>query len=166
VKAVLPFVLLGAVSFASAQVTGASPTTVAPSSTVRLIDAATLKAMTALRSGKKVTITVDNRSVAYAPKLIGKMVYVPVKFFEETGQKVIWDGRDMRATVRSQDGPTKNSIEYDAKRGQRNFQPGPSMRPVYQQGRLWVPLASGLAAFSLVTEWVSTSNRLNVRTVR
>ena len=125
-----------------------------------------MQAMTALNAGKKVTLTVDNRAVPYAPKVMGKLVFVPVRFFQEAGLTVIWDKGDRRATVRDQNGPSKASIEYDASVSQKNRQPGPSMRPMYQKGTLYVPLASGLAAFGLMAEWVPTSSRINVRSTR
>lgn len=129
-------------------------------------NAAVSQALSAVAKGRKVSVTVDNRSVAYAPRRFGSMLYVPVRFFTETGQKVTWDRNDMRATVREDDGRRKASVEYDARIGQRNRQPGPSMRPRYEKGTLYVPLASGLAAFGLYAEWVPSSNRLNVKTDR
>ena len=137
-----------------------------PSSTTRMSDMTIAKAMSAQRMGKTVTITVDNRAVAFSPVVRGSLLFVPVRFFAETGQEVTWDGSDMRATVRDQNGPKKNSVEYDAKRGQANFRPGKTMRPFYEKGRLWVPLASGLASFGLLAEWVPASNRINVKTNR
>ena len=159
-------VTLGLAVAAFAQNPQGEASPAAGSSTVRMSGMAIGKASGALRGGKAVTLTVDNRSVAYAPKLIGKMLYVPVRFFSETGQRVTWDGTDMRATVQEESGTQKNAIDYDAKRGQKNFRAGASMRPVYEKGRLWVPLASGLAAFGMYAEWVPTSSRLNVRTNR
>lgn len=135
-------------------------------STTRMDNETVANAMTAARSGKKVTLTVDNRTVAFSPRLIGNMLYVPVRFFGETGLKVTWDRGDKRATVRDENGPAKNSIEYDASVPQKTLQPGPSMRPVYQKGTLYVPLATGLAAFGLLAEWVPNSNRINVRSGR
>lgn len=136
------------------------------SSTTRMSNMTIAKALGALKTGKAVSITVDNRAVAYTPRMVGSMLFVPVRFFTETGQEVVWDGSDMRATIRDQNGAKKNSVEYDARRGQANFRPGKTMRPFYEKGRLWVPLASGLASFGLLAEWVATSNRINVKTNR
>ncbi len=119
-----------------------------------------------MKAGKKVTLTVDNRTVAFVPKLVGALLYVPVRFFTETGQQVIWDKGDKRATVRDENGTAKNSVDYDASVSQKNRQPGPSLRPMYQKGTLYVPLASGLASFGLLAEWVPESNRINVRSNR
>lgn len=163
-----PLILLAAFGVASIACsqdteTGSSAGT---TSTIRMSNVAIAKLASALKAGKKVMLTVDSRSVAYTPRLIGSMVFVPVRFFNETGQDVAWDGTDMRATLRDPNGKQKNSIEYDAMRGQANFKPGKTMRPFYEKGRLWVPLASGLGAFDLLAEWVPTSSRLNVKTNR
>ena len=152
--------------FATALAVAAIASAQGVSSTTRMSNMSIAKARDVLKTGKAVTITVDNRAVVYAPRLVGSMVYVPVRFFAETGQEVVWDGTDMRATIRDQNGATKNSVEYDARRGRANFRPGKTMRPFYEKGRLWVPLASGLASFGLLAEWVPSSSRINVKTNR
>ena len=69
----------------------------------------------------------------------------------------------MRATVSNTNGKRKNSMSYDAMPGKGN-KPGKSMKPIFEKGRLWVPLASGVGAFELFAEWVPGSNRLNLKT--
>ncbi len=164
-KALLLLAALGSVASATAQ-NDQTGSTAGMSSTTRMSDASISKAMAALKAGKRVTITVDNRTVAFAPKLMGTMVFIPVRFFTETGQKIVWDKSDHRATLTQVNGPRKNSVEFDGSVSQKNRQPAPSMRPMYQKGTLYVPLASGLASFNLLAEWVPTSNRINVRTNR
>lgn len=134
--------------------------------TQKMIGMAMTKAADAIREGKTVTITVDNRSTSYAPKVISGMVYVPIRLFQETGQQVVWDARNMRAILRSQNGPQKQSVVFDTAVRRRTNQPTPSMRPVYEGGRVWVPLAGALAPFGHMVEWVPTSDRLNIRTNR
>lgn len=157
---------LGAVAFAGAQGNSQTGSTAGMSSTTRMSDMAISQAMTALKAGKKVTITVDNRTVGFTPRLMGKMVYIPVRFFQETGQTIVWDKGDKRAQVTDQAGTQKNSVQFDASVSQMNRQPGPSMRPMYTNGTLYVPLESGLASFGLLAQWVPTSNRINVKTAR
>ena len=162
-KALLFVAALGVASMVSAQddQTG-SPA--GSNSTLRMSNMAIMKMASALRAGKSVTITVDSRSTAYAPKLIGSQVYVPVRLFSETGQEVVWNATDMRATVSNVNGKQKNSMQYDAMPANGRNKPGKSMRPVFEKGRLWVPLASGVGAFGIFAEWVPTSNRLNLKT--
>lgn len=165
-KALLILTALGAVALAGAQTDQGTGSPAGMSSTTRMSDMAIGQAMAALKSGKKVTITVDNRTVDFAPKLMGKMVYIPVRFFQETGQTVVWDKGDKRAQVTDNSGTQKNSVQFDATPSQKNRQPGPSMRPMYQKGTLYVPLAAGLGAFGLLAEWTPSANRINVKTRR
>lgn len=162
-KVLLLVAALGAATFSHAQddQTG-SPA--GSTSTLRMSNMAIMKLAAALRAGKKVTLTVDNRSVAYSPKLIGSQVYVPVRLFSETGQEVSWNASDMRATVSNTSGTRKNSMTYDAMPATGRSKPGMSMKPVFEKGRLWVPLASGVGAFELYAEWVPSANRLNLKT--
>ncbi len=163
-KALLLTAAVVATSFASAQTSESSPA--GEGVGVKMSNDAVAKAYAAIQGGKSVSLTVDNRTVPYAARNIRGMLYVPVRFFMETGANVIWDGTDMRATVRQQNGRRKQALEYDAKRGQKNFAGPANMRPVYEKGRLWVPLASALAAYGHLAEWTPTAGRLNVRTNR
>ena len=162
-KAFLLLAAFGVATVASAQ-NDPMGSPAGSTSTLRMSNVAIAKMAAALRAGKKVTLTVDSRSVAYAPKLIGSMVYVPVRLFSETGQEVRWNATDMRATVSNNNGRRKNSMSYDAGPAMGRNKPGMSMRPVFEKGRLWVPLASGVGAFELFAEWVPGSNRLNLKT--
>ena len=164
-RAFLLLSALGIVAAASAQ----SHDDTSPASAnqnEKMIGMAVMKASSALKMGKKVTLTVDNRTVTYAPKLINGMVYVPIRLFQETGQTVVWNAADMRATLRSENGSDKASVDFDAKVVRATNKPSPGMRPVYEGGRVWVPLAAGLAPFGHLIDWVPTSNRLNIRTFR
>lgn len=163
-KAFLLAAFLGAAAVASAQTSDSSPA--GEGAGTKMTKDAVMKASASLKRGKTIGLTVDNRTVPYAAKNINGMLYVPVRFFAETGQRVTWDGSDMRATIHSDNGPRKQTLEYDARRGQANFKEGASMRPVYEKGRLWVPLASALAAYGHLAQWVPSSNRLNIRTSR
>lgn len=162
-KALLLITAFGVASMVSAQ-DDQMGSPAGSTSTLRMSNMAIMKMASALRAGKTVTLTVDNRSVPYTPKLIGSQVYVPVRFFSETGQDVTWDATDMRATVTNTNGKRKNSMQYDARPSMDRNKPGMSMKPVFQKGRLWVPLASGAGAFELYAEWVPGSNRLNLKT--
>lgn len=155
---------LGIAAAAVAQTSDSSPA--GEGVGAKMTSAAIMKASAAIKRGKAIGLTVDNRTVPYTAKNIRGMLYVPVRFFAETGQRVTWDGTDMRATIHQDNGPTKKTLEYDAKRGQKNFAAGAAMRPVYEKGRLWVPLASALAAYGHLAEWVPSAGRLNVRTNR
>ena len=165
-KAPLVFaaVALAAIALAQSPQTTGSPAGL--DSSTRLADKAIMQAMAAMRMGKKVTITVDNRSIPYAPTMMAKMLYVPVRFFMETGQKVVWDKGDMQATITDPNGVAKNSVEYDASSPKKGRKPGPTMRAMLKGGTLYVPLSSALASFGLVAEWVPTSNRINVKSNR
>ncbi|RYG24450.1 hypothetical protein EON82_10680 [bacterium] len=134
------------------------------SAAMRLIDTALGKASSAIRSGKAVSLTVDNRSVPYTARVVNGRVYVPVRLFMETGQRVIWDRQSMRASVRDQEGAQKRSIDFSAYPTRSENRPAPSMRPLFEKGRLWVPLAATLGAFDYMVDWVPTSSRLNIRT--
>ena len=136
------------------------------SAAMRLIDKALGGATSAMRSGKTVNLTVDNRSLPYTARVVSGRVYVPVRVFMETGQRVIWDRQSMRASVRDQEGSQKRSIDFSAHPTRSENRPSPSMRPLFEKGRLWVPLAATLGAFDYLVDWVPTSNRLNIRTNR
>ena len=164
-KAFFLLIALGVAAISSAQAPdGSSPASA--NQNEKMIGMAVTKASSALKAGKKVSITVDNRTVTYVPKLINGMVYVPIRLFQETGQTVVWNAPDMRATLRSENGSDKASIDFDAKVARATNKPSPGMRPVYEGGRVWVPLAAGLAPFGHLVDWVPTSNRLNIRTFR
>jgi acyl-coenzyme A thioesterase PaaI-like protein len=170
-KAYASFVALAVVAMACAQVStnqlhddGAGSAN--GGTAMRLIDTALSKASSAMRSGKAVSITVDNRSVPYAARVVNGRVYVPVRLFMETGQRVIWDRGSMRASVRDQEGGQKRSIDFSAHPTRSENRPPASMRPLFEKGRLWVPLVATLGAFDYLVDWVPSSNRLNIRTNR
>lgn len=170
-KACVTLAGLAVVAMASAQVSTNQPHNENAgaqngSAAMRLIDTALAGASSVMRNGQTVNITVDNRTVPYTARVVGGRVYVPVRLFMETGQRVIWDRQSMRASVRDQEGAQKRSIDFSAYPTRAENRPPASMRPLFEKGRLWVPLAATLGAFDYLVDWVPTSSRLNIRTNR
>lgn len=134
------------------------------SAAMRLVKDASEKVEAALKAGKTVTITVDNRLTDYAPRMVKGRLLVPARLFKETGQRVLWTGADKRGVIRDDRDP-RRTVDMDA-REPRDSRPSPAMRPYLENGRLWVPLVQTVSSFGHSLTWVPGSNRLNVSTNR
>ncbi len=118
----------------------------------------------ALRRGKTVTISVDNRLTDYTARLVGGRLLVPARLFNETGQRVLWTGADKRGIIRDDRDP-RRTVEMDA-REPKDGRAVAAMRPILENGRLWVPLVSTISSFGHTLAWTGASNCLNISTNR
>jgi hypothetical protein len=153
---VLPLIALSALTLAQNQRSD--------SAAMKIAKGAADSVTSALHMGKTVSISVDNRLTDYTARLIGGRLLVPARLFNETGQRVLWTGADKRGIIRDDHDP-RRTVEMDA-REPKDGRTVVAMRPILENGRLWVPLVSTVNSFGHTLSWAGESSRLNISTNR